>query len=318
MRADNPIRGVFLSRILDLESLYGSALSAAGPDVAVIRPEEVTDPEQIRFAICWLPEAGSFAPYPNLKLAMSIGAGVDDLLGNPELSPEVAIARVRDPHQAALMAGYATHEVLHVSRHFAQLMASAERATWEPLPMNAPETTNVAILGNGTMGEAVARVLRTLGFTVRVACRTEPARPLDQVSYFSGSDGILGAVSGAHFVINVLPLTHATENVLNGTLFTAMASGSWLIQIGRGEHLVEDDLLAALDSGQLAGATLDVFHQEPLPADHPFWQDDRLRITPHIASDSVPSVVAEQIVTTARQLRDNAQLSLSIERARGY
>ncbi|MDD7972830.1 NAD(P)-dependent oxidoreductase [Roseinatronobacter alkalisoli] len=311
-------KAFFLSRMLDLKSLYGTALRTAGPDIEVLRPEEVPYPEKIRFAACWLAEADSFAAYPNLELVMSIGAGVDDLLSNSKLSSETAIARMRDPHQAALMAGYAAHEVLHVSRNFAQFAASASRAAWEPLPMQAPEATIVTVPGNGTMGEAVIRILRGLGFTLRVACRTDPDRPIEDVSYFSGADGVIRAAAGAHFVINILPLTQATEAVLNSTLFLAMAQGSWLIQIGRGEHLVESDLIAALDSCQLAGATLDVFHAEPLPEDHPFWHDDRLRITPHIASASVPSVVTEQIVTTARELREGAPLSFGVERARGY
>ena len=110
----------------------------------------------------------------------------------------------------------------------------------------------------------------------------------------------------------------ATENVLNDRLFAAMAPESWLIQIGRGEHLVEADLVRALDDGQLAGATLDVFRKEPLLENHPFWQDARLRITPHIASDSMPEVAGEQILTTVRELRDGIPLSLGVERARGY
>lgn len=318
MTGSSPIHGVYLSPTLDLEGLYGAAIAAAGEEVVLHRPEQVSDPERISFAICWLPTAESLRAYPNLKLAMSIGAGVNDLLDNPGLRPEVAIARVRDPHQAALMAGYAAHEVLHVSRGFSELARSADAARWAPLPMRPPEDTIVTVLGNGTMGAAVTDALCALGFSLRVACRTAPEAPIGGVRYFSGSDGVIAAASGAHFVINALPLTPATENVLNGKLFAAMAKKSWLIQIGRGEHLVEADLARALDEGQLAGATLDVFRQEPLPEDHPFWRDSRLRITPHIASDSMPEVVGEQIVATARELRDGIPLSLGVERARGY
>lgn len=316
MTGARPIHGVYLSSTLDLDTLYGAALKAAEPDVVLLRPEQVTDPAQIRFAACWLPDTESFAAYPNLDLAMSIGAGVDDLLD--KTAPSLAIARVRDPHQAALMAGYAAHEVLHVSRGFARLAASAARAAWEPRPIQAPDRTLVTVLGNGTMGEAVTRALLGLGFSLRVACRTVPTRPLGGTRYFTGADSATRAATSAHFVINTLPLTPETHDVLNAALFGAMAPGSWLIQIGRGQHLVEADLIAALDSGQLSGATLDVFRQEPLPADHPFWRDARLRITPHIASDSMPDTVSEQIVATARELRDGKPLSLGVERARGY
>jgi len=318
MTGSSSVHGVYLSPTLDLEGLYGNAIISAGQDVVLHRPEQVSNPDQVRFAVCWLPTAESFKTYPNLELAMSIGAGVNDLLDNPGLRPEIAIARVRDPHQAALMAGYAAHEVLHVSRGFSELAGAAAEARWAPLPMRPPQDTVVAVLGNGTMGAAVAGALCALGFSLRVACRTAPAEPLDGVRYCSGPDGVIEAATGAHFVINALPLTPATENVLNERLFAAMATRSWLIQIGRGEHLVEADLLRALDDGQLAGATLDVFREEPLPENHPFWQDSRLRITPHIASDSMPEVVGRQIVTTVRELRDGIPLSLGVERARGY
>ncbi|MBE3637193.1 NAD(P)-dependent oxidoreductase [Mangrovicoccus algicola] len=318
MSGSDQILGVYLSPTLDLQSLYGAELERADPDIAVLRPEQIDDPARVRFAVCWLPEAKCLAAYPNLELAMSIGAGVNDLLGNPGLAEGVAIARVRDPHQAALMAGYAAYEVLHVSRGFAELAGSAAQARWAPLPMHAPEATTIAVLGNGTMGAAVTKALRALGFGLRVACRSTPADPIDGVTYCTGPEGIIEAVTGARFVINILPLTPATENVLDAALFAAMARGGWLVQIGRGEHLNEADLLSALDSGQLAGATLDVFRKEPLPADHPWWRDGRLRITPHIASDSIPSVVAAQILSTVRELRDCIPLSLGVERARGY
>ena len=316
MTDTSTIHGVYLSGTLDLEAIYGQAL--AHDDVVLLRPEEVSDPALIRFAICWEPGPEAFAPYPNLTLAMSIGAGVDALLGHPGVGAGVAIARVRDPHQAALMAGFAAHEVLHYEREFDQLMDNAGRAAWRPLPMRAPESAVVAVLGNGTMGQAVIAALKVLGFGVRVACRSEPTAPLEGVAYFSGADANGKAADGADYLVNVLPLTAATENALNTELFGRLNRGARLIQIGRGEHLVEADLMAALDAGTLAGATLDVFRTEPLPGDHPFWSDPRLRITPHIASDSMPDIVAAQVVETARALRDGTPMRLAIARDQGY
>ena len=119
-------------------------------------------------------------------------------------------------------------------------------------------------------------------------------------------------------VINVLPLTAKTENILNAALFSKLAKGAWLIQMGRGEHMAEDDFVDALDRGQLSGATLDVFRAEPLPSGHPFWADPRLRITPHIASDTTPSIVAEQALQSARELHAGKPLSLAVSRGQGY
>lgn len=316
MTDTNVIHGVYLSDSLDLEKVYGFALKEI--DVRLHRPEDVRDPAKIAFAICWLPGKAAFDPYPNLSLVMSIGAGVDALLAHPGLRPEIAIARVRDPHQAALMAGYAAHEVLHYERGFGEMMANAAGRLWKPLLMRAPERAVVAVLGNGTMGQAIIDGLRALGFSVQVACRSMPDQPREGVRYHTGMSASLDAASGADYLINTLPLTPATADVLNADLFARMTPGSRLIQIGRGEHLVEADLTAALESGHLAGASLDVFRTEPLPEDHPFWDDPRIRITPHIASDSMPEIVCEQVVETARALRDGAPLRLGIDRARGY
>lgn len=311
-----PIHGVYLSETYDLRQAYGRSLDAE--DVVIHQPDEVDDHEAIRFAVCWAPGTDAFAAYPNLELAMSIGAGVDALMTHPGIEPDVAIARVRDPHQADLMAGFSAHEILHYEREFDTLMGNAATASWKPLPMRAPADAVVAVLGNGTMGQAVIASLQALGFTVRVASRSQPDAPRPGVTYLTGADAAAEAATGADYLVNILPLTVATENVLNAALFARMNTGARIIQIGRGEHLVEADLLAALDSGQLAGATLDVFRTEPLPNDHPFWTDPRIRVTPHVASDSIPEIVTEQVLETARSLRNGEQPRLVVSRVNGY
>jgi len=318
MATAETIHGVLLSETMDLKSFYDLDFGDRARDVRLLNPDEVQDPGTIRFAVCWLPGPDAFAPYPNLEMAMSVGAGVDALLNHPGLGDDVAICRVRDPHQADLMAGYVVHEVLHVERGFAQMQADQDAAQWRPLPMRAPKELKVAVLGHGTMGAAVARALARLGFTVTVACRRPPRDPEQGVTYTTGDDAVMRAVDGANMMINVLPLTPQTENVLNKDLFERLATGAWLVQIGRGEHLHEKDFVAALDSGQLSGASLDVFREEPLPADHPFWQDRRLRITPHIASDSMPYIVSEQALLSARELLAGQPLSLAVDPTQGY
>lgn len=318
MAEPGTIHGVLLSETFDLKSFYGLDFGERARDVRLLDPDEVTDPEAIRFAVCWLPGAQAFAPYPNLAMAMSIGAGVDDLLKHPGLGDGMAVCRVRDPHQADLMAGFAVHEVLHVERGFAEIQRNQAAGEWAPLPMRAPHELKIAVLGHGTMGAAVARGLAVLGFSVAVACRRPPKAPLEGVDYFTGDDAVAKAVTGAEIVVNVLPLTPQTENVLNADLFAKLARGAWLVQIGRGQHLHEEDFTAALDSGQLRGASLDVFREEPLPADHRFWKDERLRITPHVASDSMPHIVAEQVLQSARELHAGEPLSLAVDTAQGY
>jgi len=313
-----PIYGVLLSDAMDLKSYYSLDFGDAAPDVRLLDPDEVTNPDLIRFAVCWLPGPAAFSPYPNIEMAMSVGAGVDALLKHPGLSYDVAICRVRDPNQADLMAGYAVHEVVHIERGFASMQQSQAGAEWAPPAIRPPRDLKVAVLGHGSMGASVVKALAACGFSVSVACRRDPADPVEGVRYFTGEDSVLQSVAGQDVVINVLPLTAKTENILNAALFSKLAKGAWLIQIGRGEHLAEDDFVAALDRGQLSGATLDVFRTEPLPSDHPFWADPRLRITPHIASDTTPRIVAEQALQSARELHAGKPLSLAVSRGQGY
>ncbi|MEO9526044.1 NAD(P)-dependent oxidoreductase [Roseibium sp.] len=318
MEQAETIDGVLLSSTMDLKSFYGLDFTDSSRQVRLFNPEEVSDPASIRFAVCWQPDSDSFARYPNLQMAMSVGAGVDALLANRGLDEETLVCRVRDPHQADLMAGYACHEVLHFLRSFARMKDQQSARIWNPLPMSPPVETRIAVLGNGTMGAAVARALAAMGFSVAVACRSDPEDPLAGVSYHSGAGSLAMACKGSRIAINVLPLTDETENILNSQLFDQLETGAWLIQIGRGEHLHEADFAAALDDGRLAGASLDVFREEPLPADHAFWRDNRLRITPHIASDSTPSVVAQQIHASAVELLQGQRPQLAIDRRQGY
>lgn len=315
---DAKIYGVCCSQSFDLKSDYGGILEAEARDVILLRPEEVETPDNIRFALCWEPAPDAFDAHPALELVIAAGAGVDRLLAHPGLRPEMKVARIRDTQQAHQMAGFAAHEVLHYERGFDQLRANAKARLWTDVLGRSPGSVTVALLGHGTMGQAVVKSLTALGFDVRVASRSAPADPLPGVTYFSGDTAVTEAATGADYLINLLPLTKATEDVLNADLFARLAPGARLIQIGRGEHLVEGDLIAALDSGQIAAASLDVFRQEPLPADHPFWAHPNLRLTPHLASHTLPEELVRQVIACARALRDGETCDSIVDPARGY
>lgn len=315
---DAKIYGVCCSQSFDLKSDYGGILEAEARDVILLRPEEVETPDNIRFALCWEPAPDAFDAYPALELVIAAGAGVDRLLAHPGLRPEMKVARIRDTQQAHQMAGFAAHEVLHYERGFDQLRANAKARLWTDVLGRSPGSVTVALLGHGTMGQAVVKSLTALGFDVRVASRSAPAAALPGVTYFSGDTAVTEAATGADYLINLLPLTKATEDVLNADLFARLAPGARLIQIGRGEHLVEGDLIAALDSGQISAASLDVFRQEPLPADHPFWAHPKLRLTPHLASHTLPDELVRQVISCARALRDGGTCDSIVDPARGY
>lgn len=319
MTAHRAMQGVYLSDQYDLSALYGPAITAAAQgDLRIATPAGIDAPEEVEFALCWQPAPEAFAAYPNLKFVMAVGAGVDALLAHPGLPADLPVCRVRDPHQGQQMAGYALHEILHVERRFPWMARNAASRLWKEPPLRVPGDVQVAVLGGGSMGRAVAQGVVALGFSVRVATRRAPEDPLPGVRYLHGAGSVPAAAEGADFLVNVLPLTAQTESILDFALFDMMAPGGWLVQIGRGEHLVEADLMAALDAGLLAGASLDVARVEPLPETHPFWGDPRLRITPHVASAATARSVAEQLLQSAREARQGRRPTLAVDRAAGY
>ena len=222
-----PIIGVWLSAHFDLEGLYGPALRMAASDVVVLHPSAVKDPEEVRFALCWEPGPEAFSGFANLALAMSLGAGVDGLVDHPGLNDRTQVARIRDPLQADQMAGFTAHEILHREREFDTLTQAAAVRRWHPLAPRAPRSVQVAALGHGTMGRAVVRALSILGFGVRVACRTLPEAPMPGITYHTGPAAISDAAQGADYLVNVLPLTHETRDVLNAAVFARLKPGAW-------------------------------------------------------------------------------------------
>ncbi|NVO25451.1 NAD(P)-dependent oxidoreductase [Donghicola mangrovi] len=286
--------------------------------MAISNPSEIYDKADVEFALCWRPDLAAFDPYPNLKFIMAVGAGVDALLEHPGLPKHVQICRVRDPEQGQQMAAFAVHEILHVQRDFDTLSDQTRNQIWSEIPLHSPSDVNVAVLGSGSMGRFVAEACVAFGFNVCVAVRRPPTDPLTGVRYEHGPQSINAAMTDANFVVNVLPLTKETTDILNKSTLSQMRRGGWLVQIGRGEHLVEDDLMALIEAGHLRGASLDVFRHEPLPVGHPYWDHPALRITPHIASSASAKAVASQLSQTVLEMQAGLPLSLAVDRAAGY
>ena len=318
-----PVEGVCLSANLDLKALFGDVFERFAPGVRLLSPDEVEDPSRIRFALAWRPADEAFTPYENLLLVSSIAAGVDSILTCPSLPKDVAVTRLRDPDQGALMAGFAAWHVIWHHRNMGAFLEAEAKGEWLGVGryagFSAPRTCTVGVLGYGLMGKAVARGVAALGFPVVAALRKprdEPPPP--GVRFEVGANAIRDTAAESRILINVLPLTAETRDVLNRDLFSAMPDGGVLIQLGRGDHLVETDLDAALDSGRLSAASLDVFRQEPLPPGHRWWRDPRILITPHKASDSSPRLVAEQVAAAVRDILAGRTPETAVCREDGY
>ncbi len=322
MTGNAPIEGVYVGERFDLERLYSRFFKAHADKVRLRRPENVDDPATIEFALTWHPSDDAFAPYPNLKLACSIAAGVDSIVACPSLPDHVHVTRIQDDNQADLMAGFAAWQVIWHHRDMGFYLDRQAECRWEHQNFNtapSPRNYTVGILGYGLMGKAIAGAVAAMGFPVVAAVRSIPGGEApDGISFEAGPEGIDRVAARSQALINVLPLTPETEGILNARLFSLMPRGARLIQLGRGQHLVDADLDAALDSGQLGGASLDVFHVEPLPSDHHWWTDKRILITPHQASDSSRTLMAEQVVQAALDTAAGKTPLNTVDRSRGY
>ena len=273
------------------------------PDLRVVLMEEdAYDPAEVTFAVVWSPPDGWLAALPNLQCVVSVGAGVDHILKDPDYPRHVPILRTVD---YALRMRMSEYVVLHVLRFHRRLPESeiAQRAgAWIQYVEPPAGEITVGMLGLGSLGSAAARALGSLGY--RVEGWTRRGRAVDGVIVHHGDRGLTTMLSHSDIVVCMLPHTAATENILNAAAFEAMPHGSALINAGRGEQLVEEDLLAALDSGRLRGATLDVFRDEPLPPASALWAHPRILITAHTASSVDPilggRLIAENIAAFRR------------------
>jgi len=314
-----PIEGVYLSDSLDLPAIFGKAV-AAHPDLKLYRPDEVPDPARIRFALVWNPGPEAFKPYPNLDLVQVIAAGVDGVLHHPGLPADAIVARVHDDEQAAMMAGFALWHVIWHHRRMEHYLTAEKSARWSRTivkGLRPPSKVTVGVLGYGLMGRAIAKAVAAVGFPVLAAARTQGADD-PGITRIWGESAIMDVAARSDILINVLPLTDRTRDLLDARLFTALPRGATLIQLGRGEHLVEEDLLHALDSGQLGGASLDVFREEPLPSAHPFWAHPAVRVTPHEASVTSPSTVAKTLARSVSALLAGERPQAAVDRKIGY
>ena len=295
---------------------WREALERALPEIVFRVWPEIGRPEEIDYALVWKPPSGLLAGLPRLKAILSMGAGVDHLFVDPLLPRDVPITRMVDAGLAQQMSEYALYGVLHFHRQMDRYAEQQRRGEWRMLPAVPGAERGVGVMGLGVLGADFARKAAMLGF--RVLGWSRSPREIPGVVPFHGVQGLAPFLAATQILVNFLPLTPDTAGLLNARLFGQLPRGACLVNIARGAHVVEPDLLAALDEGQLAGAMLDVFEQEPLPAGHPFWSHPRVVITPHIAGQAIAVLMVEQVVDNIRRIeRREPPLGL-VDAARGY
>ena len=277
---------------------------------------EVGEPADIDYALVWHPEPGLLASLPNLKLILSLGAGVDHILCDPQLPPGIPIVRLVDPYMTDAMSEYVLLQVLRLHRQDFDYRAQQEAQIWRELDQKNASERRVGILGSGALGQDAARKLKGLGFDVAVWGRSK--KHLDGLAGYAGEVALPALLGRSEIVVCLLPLTPETQGILSARSFALMPKGAALVNAARGGHLVEADLLAALTGGQLSGAVLDVFSDEPLPAGHPFWRHPRVVVTPHVAAATHPPTAAPIILDNIRRFEAGRPLLNRVDPSRGY
>ncbi len=286
------------------------------PEATLCGWPDCTTPERIRYALVWDAPPGMLAALPGLQLVLTPSAGVDHILQDPAVGDTVRIARLGDAGMAVQMIEYVLYGVLHFHRDFDLYRTRQRLRQWQPQHCGATADTITAVLGIGAIGAQVATALARYGFQVRGWSRS-PQR-VDGVDCYHGPAGLRALLKGCHILVNLLPLTAETRSLLDHELFAQLPRGACIINCGRGETLVEDDLIDALDRGQLRGALLDVLEREPADAGQPLWHHPGVLLTPHIAAQTRSDDSCRQIAENIRRHQTGQPLLYEVDRGRGY
>lgn len=295
------------------------ALRAALPAETLVRAgSELAGSElsEVEIALAANPPQGLLARLPRLRFIQSLWAGVDRLLADPSLPRDVPLARMVDPVMSEAIAQTALWAVLGLHRGYFEYAAQQQRGEWRQLAQRRADEVAVGLLGLGAMGRAAALALVGNGYRV-TGWSTRPVE-LARVATCSGATALASVLGQSEIVVNLLPLTSATQGLFAAPTFAQMRRGASLVNLGRGGHVVEPDLLRALAAGQLRRAVLDVFASEPLARDHPFWPHPQVSVLPHIAALTDPRSAAQVVARNVNALRNGTPLAHLVDRARGY
>ena len=295
------------------------ALAKAIPG-ANVREWKRGDNAHADYALVWHPPVDMLAGR-KLKAVFALGAGVDSILSKLKAHPEmldasIPLFRLEDTGMGLEMQEYAVSQVLHWFRRFDDYQALKSQAKWQPLQEYTREEFTVGIMGAGVLGAKVAESLQAWGFPLRCWSRTRKSWP--GVESFAGTAELAAFLSQTRVLINLLPNTAETVGIINTGLLNQLQDGAYVLNLARGVHLKEDDLLAALNTGKLKGAMLDVYSSEPLPENNPLWKHPRVAMTPHIAAVTRPAEAVDYISRTILNLESGKAVTGQVDRVRGY
>ena len=293
-----------------------TSIQQAIPD-ANIRVWQEGDHAPADVALVWKPPAAMLRGRTELKAIFNLGAGVDAILQLGEALPAgVPVVRLDDAGMGIQMAEFVAHAVLRYFRRLDDYALQHQAQQWRFLKPFDKQTFSVGVLGMGVLGSRIAAALQHFDFPVLGWSRTQKNIP--GMTCFSGAEGFDTFLRQTRVLVCILPLTTETENILNHATLSTLPRGAYVINVARGAHLVEADLLALIQQEHIAGATLDVFREEPLPVTHPFWQEPRINITPHISALTLRDDSARQIAAKIKALQAGQPITGLVDPQRGY
>lgn len=293
-----------------------NALNRIAPDIDVRVWPDDRDRDLASMALTWAHPSGVFSHYPNLHLISSMGAGVDHIDNDPAFPRHIPVTRIIDPELLNDMHDYLVTKVAEFRHHSHYYSLNQQAQQWTPLNSLTRADIRIGVMGLGKLGGKVAENFAQIGYSVLGWARSQ--KELKGVHCFSGNKNIKEFLRQSNVVINLLPLTVQTRSILNRENLSCMPVNGYLINVGRGLHLVEQDLIELIDEGHLGGACLDVFQQEPLPPAHPFWLHPKITVTPHVSSLTNPESVASQIVLNYRRIQTGEAFENQVDLQRGY
>lgn len=303
-------------RYSDFVSRWLAAFNNYAPELRIsVYPDDDFNPDDIEIVLIWKHPYGLLNKFKNLKAIQVMAAGVDHALGDKKL-PNVPIARIIDSDMAKDLAQYAAAYVLKIIKRLDHWQQMQEQHQWAKNPPFNFSQLTIGVMGLGAMGQATATMLANLDLQVIGWSRS--CKNIERIDCYVGDGELDSFLTRTDILVCMLPLTEATRNILNLQLFRRLKPNAYVMNLGRGEHLIEEDLLFALGNGILSSAILDVFRIEPLPAEHPFWSHPLITVTPHIASMSNPDTAIAQVVTNIRNVMNSQSLINVVDRRLGY